>query len=351
MARPFPFNYSVSLQAQGWGTGWPDCGGARGRLVTVEAGGSGARFAVHERLARLVDVLIDECARRGYVFHRAQCGSYNCRPIGGTRSPSRHSWAVALDINWQINPMRRPLTTNIPRWMIDLFETYGFAWGGNYSGTPDTMHFEFMGTPAQADQMTERAVREVLGGNWVAPRPVLRNGDSGPAVREIQTMLQIAVDGDFGPATEAAVRAFQRARGMEVDGVVGPATWAALDPEGDDDMQADERTALFDIREQLTGSREPGKYPGWPSLSDPAKSYTQTDYARGSNLHLVNAQAQIAGLNATVAALAGAIGSGDGLDVDDLMARVEQTVRDTIADATVNVDVNIERGDSEGASA
>ena len=38
----------------------------------------------------------------------------------------------------------------IPAVMGAFWETYGFRWGGNYSGTQDWMHMEFMGTPAQA---------------------------------------------------------------------------------------------------------------------------------------------------------------------------------------------------------
>ncbi len=62
----------------------------------------------------------------------------------------------------------------------------------------------------------------------------LKRGDSGAAVRELQALLgqhghATAVDGDFGPSTDAAVRAFQRARSLPVDGVVGPDTLAALE--------------------------------------------------------------------------------------------------------------------------
>lgn len=57
---------------------------------------------------------------------------------------------------------------------------------------------------------------------------VLRVGDRGAAVRELQRALRIEDDGAFGPQTLEAVRAFQRGAGLPVDGIVGARTWAAL---------------------------------------------------------------------------------------------------------------------------
>jgi putative chitinase len=62
----------------------------------------------------------------------------------------------------------------------------------------------------------------------------LQEGASGPDVVALQTKLQQlgfspgAIDGDFGPGTQAAVLAFQRSEGLLADGVVGPRTAAAL---------------------------------------------------------------------------------------------------------------------------
>lgn len=66
--------------------------------------------------------------------------------------------------------------------------------------------------------------------------PTLRRGMAGEVVRAAQFLLNgrgascgvYGADGDFGPATEAAVLAFQRRNGLEADGVVGPLTWAKL---------------------------------------------------------------------------------------------------------------------------
>jgi peptidoglycan hydrolase-like protein with peptidoglycan-binding domain len=62
-----------------------------------------------------------------------------------------------------------------------------------------------------------------------AGRPTLRRGAQGPFVKQLQTELGIAADGDFGPKTEAALRVFQRNHGLVPDGIAGPKTWAALD--------------------------------------------------------------------------------------------------------------------------
>jgi N-acetyl-anhydromuramyl-L-alanine amidase AmpD len=55
----------------------------------------------------------------------------------------------------------------------------------------------------------------------------------GSAVTALQKALehsgrQIAIDGVFGPATQAAVKAFQRSHDLAPDGICGPRTWAAL---------------------------------------------------------------------------------------------------------------------------
>lgn len=59
--------------------------------------------------------------------------------------------------------------------------------------------------------------------------PVLRRGDKGEAVKELQRLLGgLEVDGSYGPLTEAAVKEYQRKHGLKVDGVVGPQTWGHL---------------------------------------------------------------------------------------------------------------------------
>ena len=41
--------------------------------------------------------------------------------------------------------------------------------------------------------------------------------------------VALTIDGQFGPATQAALRAFQLTHGLTGDGMIGPQTWAALD--------------------------------------------------------------------------------------------------------------------------
>ena len=61
----------------------------------------------------------------------------------------------------------------------------------------------------------------------------LRVGDEHFPVRSLQDLLRarghpVAVDGIFGPKTEAAVKKFQQAAGLAADGKVGKLTWPKL---------------------------------------------------------------------------------------------------------------------------
>ena len=62
---------------------------------------------------------------------------------------------------------------------------------------------------------------------------LLKKGASGEDVKTLQQLLgqlgaDLAVDGEFGSATEAAVKAFQKKAGLEQDGKYGDLTHAAL---------------------------------------------------------------------------------------------------------------------------
>jgi peptidoglycan hydrolase-like protein with peptidoglycan-binding domain len=142
--------------------------------------------------------------------------------------------------------MRRPVTTDRPRWELDRWNRFGFAWGGDYTGSsvPDAMHTEYMGSPDQAQAALVLA-RTELGGQpapppappapWLA-LPTMRRGTVSAAVQRWQrwynaypfrpALLPIISPTStvFGPQTEAAVKKVQVRYGLTADGIVGPNT-------------------------------------------------------------------------------------------------------------------------------
>ncbi len=73
---------------------------------------------------------------------------------------------------------------------------------------------------------------------------VLKEGSSGPEVKKFQEKLKEKgfnpglIDGDFGPATEAAVIAFQKSEDLLPDGIVGPRTLYALNLAEDNRLES-----------------------------------------------------------------------------------------------------------------
>jgi hypothetical protein len=186
-------DYSISPKAKGWGSGWPQ--DRSHDMARVRADRSGTAVNVNKRIARLVDLLLDETERRGYRLVQSQTGGYNNRPIRGTRKPSNHSWGLAVDLNWQRNPenFHGVVKTDFPIWLPKLWGRYGFAWGGNYRGNhKDPMHLEFMGSPDDADDMTSAARRDLTG---PAPAPHPAKAPAQPAkyvVKSGDTLSAIA---------------------------------------------------------------------------------------------------------------------------------------------------------------
>lgn len=76
---------------------------------------------------------------------------------------------------------------------------------------------------------------ELFGAKHAGPRPVLRFGDEGPHVVDLQRLLAMPEQyrtGLFSTITQAAVEQFQARHQMPVDGIVGPKTWAQLEHPG-----------------------------------------------------------------------------------------------------------------------
>lgn len=90
---------------------------------------------------------------------------------------------------------------------------------------------------AAAAPTGERAAPAVGPCNHSAARPTLRQGDTGPAVKQAQCYLLhtliiddiIEVDGDFDAETAMRVRQFQSCAGLPVNGVVGSGTWSVFE--------------------------------------------------------------------------------------------------------------------------
>ena len=69
-------------------------------------------------------------------------GAYAWRPQRGAKRLSRHSWAIAVDVDVADNPLGG--TPHMHPGVIAAFVSQGFEWGGAWRTRKDPMHFEFV---------------------------------------------------------------------------------------------------------------------------------------------------------------------------------------------------------------
>lgn len=74
-------------------------------------------------------------------------GCFNIRKKVAGRTPSLHSWGIAIDINAAWNGYNKPPTMSSA--LVACFKDSGFDWGGEWS-KPDGMHFQLASFPAPA---------------------------------------------------------------------------------------------------------------------------------------------------------------------------------------------------------
>lgn len=105
------------------------------------------------------------------------------------------------------------------------------------------------------------------------PRTTVVPGDTGPAVAEVQRILALPIDSEFGPQTEAGVKGFQGVCGLAKDGEVGPMTWAALDA-----LDASKKAGSDGISDDLAAKIDAlvadfGLSISWPDRGEPPDGY------------------------------------------------------------------------------
>ena len=107
-------------------------------------------FNKHENAAIQLQKVSDELDKlpKEYMKYLENiAGTYYYRTIAGTNRLSAHSYGIAIDLNvkysryWQWDK-QYVFHNEIPKTIVDIFEKYGFVWGGRWYHY-DTMHFEY----------------------------------------------------------------------------------------------------------------------------------------------------------------------------------------------------------------
>lgn len=128
--------------------------------TTVRVPCDGIPLNLHPAVAPLFAELIrrvEAVKGKGWM---TSSGGYNPRPVRGyelkytqtnnARYLSNHAWGLAADFRAGSNPMQSTLRTDMPGNISQIAADCGLQWGGDYAGRKDPMHFEFVGTPAEA---------------------------------------------------------------------------------------------------------------------------------------------------------------------------------------------------------
>jgi peptidoglycan hydrolase-like protein with peptidoglycan-binding domain len=183
------------------------------------------------------------------------CWGYEYRQnVNDPSTLSCHSSGTAVDVNAPRHPNGVQLTWS-PEQVAQIRELIAqvggvVAWGHDWRGTVDDMHFEIRGSAA-AVKTAAAGLRPsppaaagpsrypLSAGYYFGPLSGPKESISGmapdgsdriwrPSISSIQRVVGVAADGLYGPRTIQAVKGWQAAHHLEADGLTGPLTWRAM---------------------------------------------------------------------------------------------------------------------------
>lgn len=153
-----------------------------------------------------------------------RCASWDKR-VGGSGS-GQHTKGKAADMYCEaVNPVCFAIVAR----ELGIFKGVGIYWYTNAKGSATAfVHCDTRSTKCTwLRSLNGESYRYTTLHKFILP--TVRKGSTGnvnkAAVRMLQRLLGISVDGVFGTGTERAVKEAQRAAGITVDGVCGPETW------------------------------------------------------------------------------------------------------------------------------
>lgn len=196
-------------------------------------------LTVNKKLADSVKCIFDEIYALEIQFPIKYLVGYAYRKVGGVGLAksdfmSIHSFGAAIDINpgdydndyflGRGNDLRDKSNPYcIPDEVIEIFEKYGWFWGGNFSICADTMHFQYLGL----DFLTYQ------GKNPFRTLEVQSSSMQGSDVNSLQKRLirlgyRTYIDGKYTETTAQAVRRFQEDQGFAVTGIMDYKSWETI---------------------------------------------------------------------------------------------------------------------------
>jgi TP901 family phage tail tape measure protein len=178
-ARQITGDYSGIIGGANYMRGQYGPAGSNLTTITLD---SGKKITVHKEAAESYRGFFNKLEADGYKID--SIAGYNYRNIRGSSRLSQHAYGNAVDVNPSRNPMSGKLVTDLPPDISQRAAEFGLAWGGDWKGRKDAMHFEYMGRRPWLEKKTGVVNSVPTPADVVksVPRPEVIRGDASLGV-------------------------------------------------------------------------------------------------------------------------------------------------------------------------